>query len=183
VDSCHEIDGRKQTFGYDSALWSNKLTLNEDSLEIDDDEAKFASYWTVPFTKIRVGMKVQGSTEWITIQQAASSLYSLIADGQYRSTNVGKCVWRSLLPRTSLQHHCNKEGFNTRAPKTVCSMVRLGLISNEGNHCHTPDSFLGFGTSYENRGISTSVGNYAEERTSADNGNSNIQAIGYIMVR
>ena len=103
-----KINGRKQTFGYDSALWSNKQTLNEDSLKVDDDEAKFASYWTVPFTELCVGMKVDGSTKWINIKQTATSLYSLIADGQYRSTSVGKIVWRSLLPRTSMQPNCNK---------------------------------------------------------------------------
>ena len=103
-----KINGKKQTFGYDSALWSNKHTFNEDSLKIDDDEAKFASYWTVPFTELRVGMKAEGSTKWINIKQTATSLYSLIADGQYRSTRIGKVVWRSLLPRTSMQVNCNK---------------------------------------------------------------------------
>ena len=103
-----KINGTKQTFGYDSALWSNKQTLNEDGLLIDDDEAKFASYWTLPFTEIRVGMKVDETTKWIIIKQTATSLYSLIADEQYRSTSIGKNKWRSLLPRTSLQAYCNK---------------------------------------------------------------------------
>ena len=103
-----KINGSKQTFGFDSALWSNKETLNVDSLQIDDDEAKFASYWTVPFTELRVGMKVDGTTKWITINQAATSLFSLIADGQHRSTSIGKDKWRSLLPRTSMQSNCNK---------------------------------------------------------------------------
>ena len=103
-----KINGTKQIFGYDSALWSNKETLNEDSLKINDEEVKFASYWTVPFTEIRIGMKVDGSTKWMNIKQTAISLYSLIADGQYRSTSIGKVVWRSLLLRTSLQANCNK---------------------------------------------------------------------------
>ena len=103
-----KINGNQSTFAYDSAQWSNKQTLNEDSLLIDNDEAKFASYWTVPFTELRVGMKVEGTTKWININQTAASLYSLVADGQYRSVNIGKDKWRSLLPRTSLQAYCNK---------------------------------------------------------------------------
>jgi hypothetical protein len=55
-------------------------SLNADSLEMDDDEANLASYWTVPFTEIRVGMKVRGSIKWIFISQEAISLYNLIAD-------------------------------------------------------------------------------------------------------
>ena len=103
-----KINGSKQTFSYDSALWSNKQTLHDDRLLMDDNEAKFASYWTVPFTELRVGMKVEGATRWVNIHQSAASLYSLIADGQYRSTSIGKALWRSLLPSTSLQFNCNK---------------------------------------------------------------------------
>jgi hypothetical protein len=182
-----KINGSKQTFLYDSVWWSNKMTLNEDSLQIDDDEAKFASYWTVPFTELRVGMKLHGSTRWITIIQAGASLYSLIADGQYRSTSIGKIVWRSLLPSTSMQHHCNKEGFNVHGTgigfkASRMSRARLGIISNQQEQCNSPDSFVGLGTSSRYWGSSTSAGNSAAD-AQADNGEVDTQAIGYIMVR
>ena len=106
-----KIDGKKQNFHHGSELWSNKYTFQSHSLTLDDHEAKLASYWTLPFTELRLGMKVEGTIRWITFRYSASSLYSLIADGYYRRTYIGKNNWRSLLPRSSLQINCNKVGI------------------------------------------------------------------------
>ena len=103
-----KIDGAKKTFTFNSALWSNKETYNEDSVAMNDIEAKLASYWALPFTELRLGMKIGTTTRWIVISLKARSLYSLIADGQYRRTSIGRNTWRSLLPRTTLQANCNK---------------------------------------------------------------------------
>ena len=103
-----KIDGNQQTFNYNSDLWLNKKTFQPNNLDLDEKETKLASYWTLPFTELRLGMKVDGTTRWITFSYTASSLYSLIADEQYRSTSIGKSKWRSLLPRSSLQRNCNK---------------------------------------------------------------------------
>ena len=111
-----KIDGQLQTFGYDSDLWLNKETFQPNNLDLDDKETKLASYWTLPFTELRLGMKVDGTTRWITFSYTASSLYNLIADGQYRSTSIGESKWRSLVPRSSLQRNCNKVSMvNSRA--------------------------------------------------------------------
>ena len=103
-----KIDGTKQTFTYESALWSNKQTFNEDSAAMNDFEAKFSSYWALSFTELRLGMKVGTTTRWIVITLEATSPYSLIADGEYRNRSIGKNTWRSLLPQSTLQAHCNK---------------------------------------------------------------------------
>ena len=103
-----KIDGSKQTFSYESALWSNNQTFNEDSVAMNDVEAKLASYWALPFTELRLGMKIGRTTKWIVISLKATSLYSLIADGKYRSTSIGKNTWRRLLEKSTLQAHCNK---------------------------------------------------------------------------
>ena len=107
-----KIDGNQQTFTYGSDLWSNKETFQPTNLDLDNKEAKLASYWTVPFTELRLGMKVNGTIRWITHSYSASSLYSLIADGKYRSTSIGENKWRTLLPTSSLQQHCNKVSIN-----------------------------------------------------------------------
>ena len=109
-----KIDGNRQTFKYNSDLWSNKKTFQPNNLDLDDKETKLASYWTLPFTELRLGMKVDGTTRWITFRYTASSLYSLIADGKYRSTSIGKTKWRSLLSRSSLQRNCNKVSIVNR---------------------------------------------------------------------
>ena len=103
-----KIDGNKENFNYNSELWSNKKTFQSNNLALDDKEAKLASYWTLPFNELRLGMKVAGTIRWITYSYNASSLYSLIADGQYRRTSIGETKWRSLLPRSSLQRNCNR---------------------------------------------------------------------------
>ena len=107
-----KIDGAKQTFTYESLLWSNKQTFNKDSVAMNDVEAKFASYWALPFTELRLGMKVGTTTRWIVITLQATSLYSLIADGEYRNMTIGNDTWTSLLPHSTLQAHCNKVNTN-----------------------------------------------------------------------
>ena len=112
-----KVDGNRQTFKYNSNLWSNKETFQPSNLDLDDKETKLASYWTLPFTELRLGMKIKGKTRWITFSYTASSLYSLIADGQYKPTSIGESKWRSLLPRTSLQRNCKKVSMAFWAPR------------------------------------------------------------------
>ena len=85
----------------------------------------------------------------MTINYQRTSLYSLIADGQYRTTSAGRNVWLSLITGASLQQNCNQEGFNIDT-KTV--RIRLGLIANNENHCSSCDSWIGFGAFYADCG-------------------------------
>ena len=43
----------------------------------------------IPFSKICLGMKIGQQTKFFIISKTANSLYSLIADGQYRATSMG----------------------------------------------------------------------------------------------
>ncbi|XP_062500450.1 uncharacterized protein LOC134177687 [Corticium candelabrum] len=122
-------------------------------------------------------MKVDGTIRWITLSYSASSLYSLTADGKYRSTSIGENKWRNLLPTSSLQDYCNREGFNTKGTYSGYSSyhagARLGFIANNQNNFYTPDSFLGFGTQY--RSSRNSAGNHYDRV--------NTKTIAYIMAR
>ena len=65
------------------------------------------------FTKICLGMGIDQHTNFIVVNKNASSLYSRIADGNYRATALGHSTWKSLVGlQASLQFNCNKEGFN-----------------------------------------------------------------------
>ena len=91
-------------------------------------------------------MKIPGeaTTNFITINKKADSLYSLIADGKFRPTSLVRNTWKSLLgSKGNLQANCNREGFNAycESPKT-----RIGILGNNENDCNTCDSFIGFGT-------------------------------------
>ena len=111
----------------------------------------------------------------------ANSLYSVISDGQYRATSLGRNSWKTLIgPEASLQIGCNKEGFNAECSDSLYSKARIGIIGNDQNDCTTCDSRIGFGSG-GNSDDSNTCGNVAF--VSPDNGDKNIKAMGYILVQ
>ena len=58
-------------------------------------------------------MKINQQLKFIVINKLADSLHSLIADGQYRNTSLGRDGWKTLIGSDiSLQQNCNKEEFD-----------------------------------------------------------------------
>ena len=127
-------------------------------------------------------MKIKDSqSKFIVINQQANSLYSLIADGQYRNTSLGRDTWKSLIgSEASLQYNCNKEGFNAYGKDLDHSKVRIGILGNNENDCDLCDSRIGFGTGgkYDNN---NACGN--EATYEGDNHDQHIKAMGYILVQ
>ena len=176
-------------FDYDSSYWTNKEVFTvEDGLEgLTEKQTKLASYWNTPFSKLCLGMKVNNVTKWIVIDHQASSLFSEIADGSFRETFAGREQWKSLIDDSSLQPHCNKEGFNYKNefrrgnyPKT-----RIGLVANEENDCYFPDSCIGFGTSVKNCGLdlTTTCGNLVFCGQYHNMDNKDTAAFGFMLVQ
>ena len=131
-----------------------------------------------------IGMKVGNDLNFVNVSYSASSLYSLIADGKYQETNIGRKIWKSLITGSSLQNNCNQEGFNTKSDNAF--RLRMGILGNDGNDCSVVDSFLGFGgpvtsTTVQGLLLSNTAGNFAAY--SPDNGIKNTHAMGYILVR
>ena len=94
-------------------------------------------------------MKIGLQKRFIVINKTASSLYSLIADGKYRTTSLGPDTWKTLIgSQASLETDCNKEGFNVVADfGDPMPKARIGILGNGGfNDCNTCDSRIGFGT-------------------------------------
>ena len=147
---------------------------------LDTHETKLPTYWNTPFNKICLGMKIGQQFKSVVINHQARSLYSLIADGKYRATSLGRNTWKTLIgSRASLQRNCNKEGFNAIGD-TRHSKARIGIISNEQNDCNSCDSRIGFGTGGYSDDTNT-CGNAATARP--DNGDQHIKAMGYILVQ
>ncbi len=116
-----------------------------------------------------------GVTKWIEIQHNASSLFNVIANGEFTATNVGRDTWESLISGSYalLQPHCNKEGFNIRNGHiNVASHVRIGIVANNEDNCDNCDSFTGFGASYFRSSITCGRANFEKH----------IAAFGYILV-
>ena len=126
-------------------------------------------------------MNIGHQIKFIVINKQADSLYSLIADGQYRATSLGRDTWKSLIgSEGSLQLLCNKEGFNARSDSADYSKARIGILGNKDNDCGWCDSRIGFGTGGNHDNANT-CGN--EAKWWPDNGDKHIKGMGYILVQ
>ena len=171
------------TFHYDSAYWSNKNEYNPlaGRTGFDSQETKLPTYWNTSFSKICLGMKVGNVTNFLVVNEQADSLHSLIADGQYRATSLGRDTWKTLIgSQASLQSNCNKEGFNAVGSNIQSSKARIGITNNEQNDCNSCDSRLGLGTGGYSDDTNT-CGNVASH--APDNGDKIIKTMGYILVQ
>jgi len=182
-----KLNGNSRTFHWNSHYWRNTNEYNPygGRTGFDHQETKLKTYSGTPFSRICLGMNYHGATRWISIYQNARSLHSLIADGRYRRTSIGRNRWRSLIGDSSLQPYCNREGFNAQAENPPAAKARIGLIANDRDHpvCRTCDSFIGFGTSYPASAVmnSNSCGN--EAIFNGDRGTKHHKAFGYILVQ
>ena len=171
------------TFHYDSKYWSDKNEYNTTGGEtgFDLQQTKLPTYWKTSFSKICLGMKIGQQMKFTVINKQANSLHSLIADGQYRSTSLGRNTWKKLIgSQASLQYECNKEGFNAAGSNQNFSKARIGFLGNNENDCNSTDSRIGFGTGGKSDDSNT-CGN--EATWSPDNGDKHIKAMCYILVQ
>ena len=164
-------------------MWTNQDIINPAGAAggLNQQETKLHTYHTFSFDRLCVGMKTGGFKSWQKLSYVADSLYSLIRGDVYHPTNIGRDAWKKLVPGSSLQRNCNKEGFNVRISKDKGpSRVRIGIIGNQENDCHSPDSRIGIGGAGTHCGQdnSNSVGNTA--KCHPDNGNKNIKSFGYV---
>ena len=101
-------------------------------------------------------MKIGQQIKFIVVNKQASSLYSLVADGQRRLTSLGRDTWISLMGLYGfLQLNCNREGFNILSDDTSMGKARIGIIANNENDCVSSDSRIGFGTGGRHNDAST----------------------------
>ena len=168
------------TFHLKSTLWTNNIDFNLPGGKtlFDNHETKLPTCWNKPFSKICLGMRIGQQIKFLAINKHANSLYSLIADGKYRKTSLGRNRWKTLLGSlASLQPNCNKEGFNAVGGE---SRARIGIHGNGEDDCHTCDSRIAFGTAGW-PGNSNTCGN--EAIYGGDNGDKHTKTMGYILVQ
>ena len=129
-------------------------------------------------------MSYNEDRKWMTFDHTASSLYSVIADGQFRPSNAGRAAWKSLIAGSSLQKNCGRKGFNVQFNGNYA--MRIGIVANNEANCASCDSWLGFSTSYvDSNGTWTSrmvCGNRAG-CCYPDNGSKTLVTFGYILVQ
>lgn len=167
-----KIDGNAGTFNYANGIWTDTNALAPDQPDLDNKEAKLASYWSIPVTALRLGMIEGGTTRWKEITVQGSSLQSLIGGATQVMTAYGVGFWEGLLASGSIQTNCKWEGLN------VNNRVRIGLVGDESGDCNSPDSVIGFGIRAD---FGMSCGNRANY--SPDHGDRNTKTFGYVLVR
>ena len=179
------IINSQRTFHYDSHFWSdrNAYNLAGGKTGFDQRETKLPTYWSTPFSKICLGMKIGHQIKFLVINKHANSLYSVIANGYYQPTSFGRHTWKTLIgsQQASLQPSCNKEGFNaactyTRQPP---AKVRIRILGNNENDCVSCDSRIGFGMA----GIPGDLNICGNEAAGGDNGEKHLMAFGYVLVQ
>ena len=123
-------------------------------------------------------MKVGNQINSFVTHKHANSLYSLIADGIYRPTSLGRNTWKTLIgpKQASLQAHCSVEGFNA----VTNIKARIGILGNNENDCKSCDSRIGFGMAGHPDDMNI-CGD--EAQSGADNGDKHIKAMGYVLVQ
>ncbi|MDQ3036035.1 MAG: hypothetical protein M3Y87_26780, partial [Myxococcota bacterium] len=186
-----KANGNNPTFSYAAPIWTGTSTLNPGAPNLDGTEALLQSYFSVPFTEVRVGMAPIASPTaltYATVATTAPSLSSVIAPGTYRASTIGRATWMGIVPGGgALQPSCNREGFNVTHPTDSTSPVwaraRIGIIGNQEGDCFSPDSRIGIGTSGDACGMDpgNSTGNSAF--CSASPSDRNIRAFGAVLVR
>ena len=170
-----KVNGNLSTFYYESPLWNNSATLNEPIIDgHDNTEYKSTMYSIMPFTQLLLGMRDPSApfntTRWVPMDYTAISLLDVLIRPGTTVTPTPNRTQALYLggPGTQLQANCNLAGFNLIpvssptdvkfAPTTF--HVRIGFFANEQNDCGSPDSFVGFGGSYERSGFDTACGRY-----------------------
>jgi len=116
---------------------------------------------------------------FLLINRVADSMYSLLHDGQYRNTSLGRDTWKTIIGlQVSLQMNCNMEGFNARCFWRYNSRVRIGFAANNQDDCWTCDSRIGFGSG----GLPDDSNTCGHAAQNGDNGNKIVKAMCYLFV-
>ena len=154
----------------------------------DTQETKLPTYWRTNFTKICLGMRIGNQTRFLAFNQTADSLHSLIADGTFRATNLGRDSWKMLTgPQGSLEQNCNREGFNAFCGKNSSNTffydrARIGIVASDRNGCSSCNSKIGFGMPEFIPWYPLTCG-VSASNNALSNGSTHISAFGYILVQ
>jgi hypothetical protein len=133
---------------------------------------------------MRLGMTVSGTTRWLSLSVAGSSLQDLMG-AAFTATSAGRDAWKGLIGSSaSLQPNCGQEGINNAPWAEGSARIRIGIVGNQEGDCSSPDSWIGLGNgsgNYCNMPGDVYQGNVAT--CSPDNGDVAIKAFAYVLVR
>lgn len=83
------------------SCWHFSLDTHNPLLEfgqailVDSQETKLPGHWNTTFSKVCLGKKIVQQIKLTVNNVHANSLYSVIADGKYRATSLGRNAWKT----------------------------------------------------------------------------------------
>jgi Fibrinogen beta and gamma chains, C-terminal globular domain len=142
-----KVDGTKQTFAYDSALWADANLLNESSANPEMVEAKLAPFVTMPAAGVLLRFVANNVTKNLALGvplDGTKTLREILATSGPTKTNLGADKWEQMIPGSQLQPKCREEGFNVgEAP---LARVRIGIVADDSDSLPcSRDSRIGLG--------------------------------------
>jgi hypothetical protein len=144
-------DGTKSTWNFDAALWNDTTTLNANghTTGTGDTTTEYKSplFSVYPFSELRLGMRINGTTNWLEVKHAQySSMRAVMSGGTVTFSGTTRNDWLALANNGALQPNCASIGINLRK-STATFRLRIGMTADDVNsHCNNPDSFVGFGS-------------------------------------
>ncbi|XP_031554701.1 uncharacterized protein LOC116291655 [Actinia tenebrosa] len=182
-----KINGSKSTFRYNSQYWTSKMPSKkeyqpENGANLDEKETKLATFSSIAFQNICVGMKLVNfsSIRWLNKKISSGKSMMTIAESGYVTFGYDEAKWLKLLPGSKLDNGTKRDGFNVRPSSGDGARVRIGIIAYpKSDNAGVPISYIGFGAG----GDAAASKHMGRLSCGNVNGMHYIPAFGYIFVK
>lgn len=161
------------TLGYTSAYWTDANLLNQTDLALNAGNAKYASFLTVPATKLRGELDGTRFTKTFAAAMTAQQIFTGAASIAAGVPAINMGNW-------SYQPNCQTFGVNT--PYNY-ARTRFGYTANQENDCTSNDTAIGFGLNNTNAGGYDRGAGYECLSTMCTQGNVNTGGTGLLWVQ
>merc|ERR1712216_312815 len=130
-----KIGASDHQFWYSDAKWSNSDLFDNGS-----------SQKTAAFNQKSgcISIKDTSSGNEIHWEHDLDTSLKDLVNGHFIDSGIALETWHNWIPGSAGQNHCNRQGFQARDDSSW-RPVRFGLIMNQENDCHTPDTTVGIG--------------------------------------
>merc|ERR1711939_1097470 len=130
-----KIGASDHQFWYSDAKWSNSDLFDNGS-----------SQKTAAFNQKSncITIKDTSSGNEIHWEHDLDTSLKDLVNGHFIDSGLALESWHNWIAGAGGQNHCNRQGFQARDDSSW-RPVRFGLIMNQENDCHTPDTTIGIG--------------------------------------
>ncbi|HNI98871.1 MAG TPA: fibrinogen-like YCDxxxxGGGW domain-containing protein [Leptospiraceae bacterium] len=172
-----KANGNLNTFEYSSPYWTDSnlypATALTDIPDLTQNELKGPAFTSLGFNEILLRFDTAGTVRELNLTVPVQTSMQTMFNGGFIATSVGRASWKNLVPNSSLQYNCNREGVNNGA-----GGARIGILANQEADCGSCDSSLGIGTGY------IPIGNFCTfVYGGCDNGSLSVPSFAYVFIR